>query len=312
MMKDNFYKLAIVLLIILLVCGTGLGATPVTAQPSDGTIAVSPADVSLEPGESQTIAVTYEKESDATPQGIEYTLTYDPDVVSVTNQEQGSYLNGAVLVNNISTAGKIEYTEAVLNGDGAETERGTVASFTIETAPNVANGATTPLEFTTAKASEGATEFTLTTTNGTLATASAQTDGSPEDDTDSDERTDDDDSESDERADDSSDGEDSADNDASGLDTDETTDDAESEETTDADTENENATNDTDDTAESNTTQPPGSPTETDPTTPSAQNETANETPTGDDTDSAVPGFGVPLAVAATVVVSYMIRRRAH
>ena len=314
----------VVILVVLLLGGT-MGATSVSAQSPDGEIAVSPTEVSLTQGESQTIAVTYERVSNATPQGIEYTLTYDPTVISVTDQEQGSYLGGEALINNVSTPGEVEYAEVRFDGESVETTNGTVATITVEAASDVDDGATTSLELTTAKASEGSTKFTITTTDGTV---DAEVPSQADDPTDND-------SDSEENANDESDGGETTEEDADSEAT--TGDESDSEATTDENTDSDETTEDTDaegatdDTeADSNRTEEVNNSTaesetraeaelnetNTEPSDSSPSTQPANDSSTGNgtasegDTDSAVPGFGVTLTLIAVLAASYIIGRK--
>jgi len=276
----------------MLLFGAAMGATTVSAQSSDGEVAVSPTDVSLSQGESQTIAVTYERESNATPQGIEYTLTYDPAVISVSDQEQGSYLGGNALINNVSTPGEVEYAEVALDGDGTEATNGTIATITIEAASDVDDRATTTLEFTRAKASEGSTEFVITTTNGTVeAEIPTQTDDSADESSDSEETTDDE-----------SDSQGAPEEDS---DSEETMDDTDNQDATDTENETTAGTelNDTDDTetSESTNTKQGANESSTDDT----------ETTAGD-TSGAVPGFDIKLTLISVLAITYVIGRKTH
>jgi len=305
----------------MLLFGAAMGATTVSAQSSDGEVAVSPTDVSLSQGESQTIAVTYERESNATPQGIEYTLTYDPAVISVTDQAQGSYLGGTALINNVSTPGEVEYAEVALDGDGAEAASGTIAEVTIEAASDVDNRATTTLEFTTAKASEGSTEFAITTTDGTVETeAPDPTDGSSDEDSDTEETTDED-SNSEETTDEDSDTEETTDEDSNSEET--TDEDATNEEIAADDSEaNDNETTGKEDnTATTNETTTEAELNETENTEPNQSTKTeqtatdssTNETSTSEgDTNDAVPGFGIELVTISILIISYIIGHRKY
>lgn len=295
----NFTRLTVAVFVITILLGVAVGVTGVSAQTADGEVTVSPTETSLGEGESQTIAVTYERESDATPQGIEYTLTYDPAVISVTNQEQGSYLGGTAFVNNVSTPGEVEYAEAILDGDGVETADGTVATITVEVASDVDDGETTPLELTTAKASEGSTEFAITTTNGTVeAEVPTQEDGSTDTDSDSEETTDED--------------SDSEETTGENADTEETTDDTENDGTRTEDVDNSTSENENRTEAELNETA------DTEASSSTASEQPANDSPAGnstkseDDTSGSVPGFGAKLTLFSILAITYIIGRKTY
>lgn len=292
----NFTRLPVTVFVITVLLGVAVGVTGVSAQTVDAEVAVSPTEISLEEGESQTIAVTYERESDATPQGIEYTLTYDHDVISVTDQEQGAYLGGTAFVNNFSTPGEVEYAEAILDGDGVETANGTVAIITVEAANDIDDETTTQFEFTTAKASEGATEFTVATTNGTVeAEVPNQADDATDDDSGSEETTD----------------ENTGSEETTGenADTEEAIDDTEADSNRTEEVNNSTVESETRAEAELNETNT--EPSDSTPSTqPANDSSTGNGTASEGDTDSAVPGFGVTLTLIAVLAVSYIIGRK--
>lgn len=141
------------------------GATTVSAQSEDGRLELSPDQVSLEQRGSKTINITYERTSDATAQGIQYTLEYNPDVISVTDQQQGSYLEG-IKTSDTSTPGEVVYAE--IGGEPIEKDSGTVATITIAPACDINSGAKTDVEFTTAIASEGGAELDVMASGGTV------------------------------------------------------------------------------------------------------------------------------------------------
>jgi len=286
---------------IIVIFGIVIGATSASAQSTDGEITVSPTDSTIEQGESKDIAITYDRLSTATPQGIEYSITYDPAVITITNQENGSYLDGNTFTNDISTPGKVEYAEAIFNGGGVETNSGTVATITVEATSDVDNGATTTLEFTTAKASEGSSEFTITTTNGTVETeAPDPTDGSTDEDSGTEETTDED-SDSEETTDEDTTNEEIAADDSKASDN-ETTSEEDNPPTTDEST-TESELNETENTE----------PDQSSDTEQAATDSSTNETSTSEDeTSGAVPGFGVKLAIASVLAISYIIAHRKY
>jgi hypothetical protein len=271
----------IVLAITAITAGMIIGTTGATGQSADGEIAVSPADVSVEQDDTQTIVITYQRISTATPQGIEYTLSYDPDVISVVNQEQGSYLSGDAFENSIETPGKIEYGEVLVEEDGVETVNGTVTRITIEPSSNATGAETTDVEFTTARASEAGTELIVTTTNGTIGiNIPEQVDeGTSDDSQNADDNTSDDSQNADEKNTNTS-------NSKSGS-----TDD------------NQSGTvgNDQDNIK----TRDRANTEQTDDT-----NATDSGTATETDTSESVPGFGILTAVLSVLAFNYTIRRK--
>lgn len=279
-MSTRKRKYVVALCFTLALAGMTIGASSVSAASADGELAVSPTEITLEEGDSAEIAVTYERLSDATPQGIEYTLTYDPAVISVIEQEQRPYLGGNEFVNNVSTPGEVEYLEARLDDERVETPEGTVATITVEPASDVDDGATTNLNFTTAGASEGDTTFTITTTNGTIeAESAAETDDSTTDDSQlsgpTDDESDADDSDTNDQLDDSpADDHDSVTGDDSTTETEET------------------------DTEPTDDREPPADDASDDDTLPES------------DTDDSVPGFGMTITILSILMTTYIIRQR--
>ena len=83
-------KSVIAVLVTVILLGTPVGATSTQAKATYQQSAFNPPEVSLEQGESQTIAITYERLSETTPQGVEYHLVYDPNIISVAMKEQES------------------------------------------------------------------------------------------------------------------------------------------------------------------------------------------------------------------------------
>lgn len=290
MNRTEIHPSAIAVLVTIILLGAATGATSVNAQSVDGEIAVSPTDVSLEQGESRTITITYERLSNATPQGIEYTLRYDPNVISVTNQEQGSYLGGRALVNNISTPGKVEYVEAIFDGEGVEKSSGPIATITIEPASDVEDGETTELEFTTAKASDAGTAFTITTTGGTVETiVSEGTNGSTNEETD----------------------EESSTSDRSAAEGSSTNGEPQDSNTNTSETNSSATGNVNESTPLSNKTEDanPNEPANTGQTNDSS---TSDDSEPEDGTDESVPGFGITATVLSVVSISYMASKKLH
>lgn len=271
-------KSVIAVLITMILLGTAVGATSTSAQSTDGEIALSPTEVSLEQGESQTIAITYDRLSEATPQGVEYALVYDPNVISVTDQEQGSYLGGRVLVNDASTPGEVEYLEAIFDGGGVKKSSGTIATVTVEPASDIEDSATTELEFATAKASEAETRFIITTVNGTIeADASDRIDDSTNDESTEEEQN---------------------------TNGDETLDDS-----TETSEKVKNSTN-------KNVSESKIKPNGTEPQEPTEMNQTTDnsstsgKTETEANTEESIPGFGITITVLSILVVNYVISKK--
>ena len=186
-------KSGIALLATVMVLGMTMGVSTVSAQAAeDGTI-IAPDDVSVEDGEEKTININYSEETEP-PNGIAYTLEYDDDVISVTQQKQGEYIPGIINVSE-SPPGEVVYVEQM--GDtGNVTSDAPVTILTIEPECGIKNGASTTLEFTSAGAAEDDEDFFISTTDGSVEVegSTSPCNGDSEDDTDSDDSSDNDDS----------------------------------------------------------------------------------------------------------------------
>lgn len=288
MNKINFVRSIVTILVVVMLVGTIAGATSASAQSADGKIAVSPTEVSLEQGEAKTIAITYHRQSSATPQGVQYTLAYDPGVISVINQEQGSYLSGNSFVNDFSTPGEIEYAEIILDGSGVETNNGTIATITVEATSGINQGATTPLEFTTAKASEGSMGFVVTTTNGTVKAGFPNQTG---DNTDSD-------SDDQEVTEKNTDSENITDGTEKSINTDEEINSGVKTENTTEMELNETTDNKTGDTTMSEQ--------------PANDSSTSDSEASEEETSGTIPGFGIIPAIISVLATSYIFQRRLY
>jgi hypothetical protein len=122
----------------------------VAGQPSGGEIQVAPGDVSLNQGETKTIDINYNSLSVPNPNGVEFTLKYDPDVISVIDANKGGYIGaGAAGTGPTTTSGEVAFGYTQANPIGADS--GTVATITIELADGVSKGDTTDLTFTKAR-----------------------------------------------------------------------------------------------------------------------------------------------------------------
>lgn len=157
----------VALVVVTIMLGMGIGVSGVSAQESgvvdeqNGTIELSPEETSFEEGDTETIAITYNKISGETPQGIEYTINYDDDIISVNKQEFGPFIGGedAEEVGDIS-AGEIEYS-GITDQDDVNEASNTIATITIEPSCGIDNGATTELELISAGAAAGEAQLDI-------------------------------------------------------------------------------------------------------------------------------------------------------
>lgn len=139
----------------------------VSGDSSAGEIQVSPAEVSLAEGESQTLEINYDSLSGQNPTGIEFIVEYDPEVISVVDVNDGGYLKGDLA--SIGTEpGRVGYGKQNNDNQRAD-ESGTVATITIELADGVDEGDTTDITF--ASVTAVGVEGTPETIDGTVEAA---------------------------------------------------------------------------------------------------------------------------------------------
>jgi hypothetical protein len=161
-MNDQITRTATIGLITITVLAVGVvvAASPVAAQSGELTVDDS---ISVPQGEEQTIAVTYD--GDVEPAGFEYVLTYDPDVITVTNHQSGDYFSASI--SPTINAGNISY----FSTGSADGTSGTVSLITITPTRGAEPGATTTLSFeddeTSGSYDDGEVgTISLTTTDG--------------------------------------------------------------------------------------------------------------------------------------------------
>jgi hypothetical protein len=150
---------------VLLVGSAALSGS-VGAQ-SQGQLSFNTTDITIAQGESETVAITYDSPDDVNPAGIEYKIQYNPEVITVINQNQGDYLGGsAVAEDPINTAtGTVEYAEVRFAESGTSTDSGTVATITMEPAVAVDEGETATLTFSDVEVSDPEGSAISTTTD---------------------------------------------------------------------------------------------------------------------------------------------------
>ena len=136
-------------LLALAVFASGILIPLTVAGQSTGEIRLSPSDVSLKEGETQTVEINYDSLSATNPKGIEFILEYDPDVISVISTSKGEYLADAIGTGPTTSSGKVKFGRTQTNPVNADS--GTVATITIELADGVSQGDITDLTFTKAK-----------------------------------------------------------------------------------------------------------------------------------------------------------------
>ena len=163
-MNDQIIRTATIGLITItvLAVGVAVATSPVAAQSGELTVDNS---VSVPQGEEQTVAVTYD--GDVEPVGFEYVLTYDPDVITVTNHQSGDYFDASI--SPTINRGNITY----FSTGSADGTTGTVSLITVAPTRGAEAGVTTTLSFeddeTTGSYDDGEIgTIALTTTDGTV------------------------------------------------------------------------------------------------------------------------------------------------
>lgn len=153
MYKSKSSKWAVALLVAVMLLGIVGGIPGASAElDGQGEVSVSPEEVSLEEGETETIDVEYEVVTGDTPQAVAYTIEYDPDVVEVTGQNTGSFLDAGANESEISNDdGVVSYVEIK---DQEVDEDENVATITVEPTCGISGGDTTEFEFTSVDVAE--------------------------------------------------------------------------------------------------------------------------------------------------------------
>lgn len=163
-MKNN--QIVASLLATTLVAGLTLSLAGVAGGASAGEVRVAPGEVSLQGGEQQTIEINYDSLSSPNPEGMEFAIEYDPDVITVTEVSEGAYFSGG-FGSPTTSPGEVRF--GIAKDDPVSQDSGTVATITIELADGVDEGDTTDITFTsvTAVGVEGTPE----TIDGTVEAA---------------------------------------------------------------------------------------------------------------------------------------------
>lgn len=163
-MKNN--QIVATLLATTLVAGLTLSLVGVAGGASAGEVRVAPGEVSLQNGEQQTIEINYDSLSSPNPEGMEFAIAYDPDVITVTDVSEGAYFSGG-FGSPTTSPGEVRF--GIAKDDPVSQDSGTVATITIELADGVDEGDATDIAFTsvTAVGVEGTPE----TIDGTVEAA---------------------------------------------------------------------------------------------------------------------------------------------
>jgi hypothetical protein len=139
--------------VVLLVAATcmSLALSPlIVAGQSTGVIQAGSdsGELMLEESESRIIEITYASPANGNPTVIGFTAKYNPDVVSVTNVNNGEYITPGFTVAESLRDDSVVFDRVQSDGEPVEKDEGTVATITVELADGVNKGETTNIEFT--------------------------------------------------------------------------------------------------------------------------------------------------------------------
>ncbi|MFQ3475175.1 hypothetical protein HKK80_02795 [Halonotius sp. F2-221B] len=107
-------------------------------------------ETELAQGETTTIEINYQAPAGQTPDTVGFDLEYDPDVLSITEEDvsSGGYIDNSISNKNVSN-GVVEFTEFSFDPDNPSVNPGEpVATIEVELAEGVDEGTQTDLEFT--------------------------------------------------------------------------------------------------------------------------------------------------------------------
>ena len=166
-MRNN--QIITTLLATILVTGVTLSSVGVVGGASAGEVRVEPGEVSLQEGEQQTIEITYDSLSAPNPEGMEFVLEYDPDVITVIDSSPGAYFSGGIGGDFNNSPGEVRF--GIAKDDPVSQDSGTVATISIELADGVYKGDTTDITFTNAISFVGDNTRTPETIGGTVEAA---------------------------------------------------------------------------------------------------------------------------------------------
>jgi len=166
-MRNN--QIITTLLATILVAGVTLSSVGVVGGASAGEVRVEPGEVSLQEGEQQTIEITYDSLSAPNPEGMEFMIEYDPDVITVIDASPGAYFSGGIGGDFNNSPGEIRF--GIAKDNPVSQDSGAVATITIELADGVDKGDTTDITFTDAISFVGEDTRTPEMIDGTVEAA---------------------------------------------------------------------------------------------------------------------------------------------
>jgi hypothetical protein len=105
-------------------------------------------ELMLEEGESRTIELTYASPTNGNPTAVGFTAKYDPNVISVTNVNNGEYITPGITAEESLRDDSVVFDRVRSVEGPVEKDEGTVATITVELADGVNKGETTNIEFT--------------------------------------------------------------------------------------------------------------------------------------------------------------------
>jgi len=142
-MKNKIVFITIVVMVAL--GGVMTGSLTVVGQSSAAEMYLTPSDISLDEGESETIDIKYDSGSGESPSSLEFRLEHNPQVITVTDYELGEHVNnqgGSVIID--PDAFRFGHQ---IDQDQIESDEFTVATITVELKDGVDQGDETDLIF---------------------------------------------------------------------------------------------------------------------------------------------------------------------
>jgi len=172
MSKQKYIIIVTTLLVATLSAGAVIGSLSVAGESSTGEIRVAPNQTELSADESKEIDINYDTRSATNPEGVDFVIKYDPDIINVTKFRRGGYGSSSNIFVKNRTPGRIKAGVFKAQSGVLSDNKGTIATLTIELADGVNQSDTTDIRFTRVTIIEGSKPKT---TDGTVkATESTQ------------------------------------------------------------------------------------------------------------------------------------------
>lgn len=168
MLEITNKSISVALLLIVILTGVVAGSLTAVGQSAPEEIQVDPKQSSLDTGESKTVSINYKSSSDVNPEGIQFVVEYNPDVLTVTSVKGGGFGDSNTIhVANDSVPGRIK--AGVAKGGRITQDTGTLTTITVKLADGVDKGDKTKIKFTSV--SSDAVESTPVTMDGVVEAA---------------------------------------------------------------------------------------------------------------------------------------------